>query len=179
MVCRGSGDRCAAPRRSPHAPRRSGAPQDLRSVLQRLQQVPTHVELSSSPILHIGSKFHEILGFEGFKRRGWVRISRETLRKTFLGSLEKHQKNIFFVNFIFQGYTAPWIPMAGSTNRLKSPHIHAFTIGNPIEKSWIFRKFPKIQKIPKPNALRTIRNTLGLSEFRCGIDYYTHKQSIA
>ena len=68
-----------------------------------LQYVPMNIELGSSPILHIASEFHEILGFERFKRRGWVRISMETLRKTFLGSLEKHQKNTVFCEFYFSG----------------------------------------------------------------------------
>ena len=144
-----------------------------------LQYVPTHIELGSSPILHIASEFHEILGFEWFKRRGWVRISTETLRKTFLGSLEKHQKNLFFVNFIFRECTAALRPIAGSKNHLKSPQIDAFTIGNPLQKPWISRKFWKSKKSEIKKVLRTIRKTLGLLEFRCGIDYYTHKRSIA
>ena len=45
----------------------------------------------------------------------------ETLRKTCLGSLEKHQKNIFFVKFIFREYGALWIAITGSKNRLKPP----------------------------------------------------------
>ena len=57
---------------------------------------------SPRPNASVRQDFHEILGFERFKRRGQVRLPVETLRKTYLGRLEKHQeKTIFLWNLFF------------------------------------------------------------------------------
>ena len=69
----------------------------------------------------------------------------ETLRKTCLGSLEKHQENLFFCEIYFSGVYGALIPLTDSKNRFKSPHIAAFSIGNPIQNLlkisdlWIFQ----------------------------------------
>ena len=57
----------------------------------------------------------------------------ETLRKTCSGSLEKHQKNIFFCEIYFSEVYGALMPLPDSENRFKSPHIAAFSIGNPIQ----------------------------------------------
>ena len=89
------------------------------------------------------------------------------------------RKNIFFVKFIFRECTAAIIPIVGSKKPSFSSKIKGFTIGNPIENQGKSLDFPKNPKIKIFKVLRTIRKTLGPSGFPSGIDYYTHKRSIA
>ena len=60
-------------------------------------------------------------------------IDGNTAQNLFRKLGETSEKYIFFVNFIFRECTAALIPMEDGKNRLKSPQIDAFTIGNPIE----------------------------------------------